>query len=93
MCTDRTFNKHINEAAKIKAEIAALKAELEKHTDFIKEEMTARELETYKCGKNSVVFKEIIKKRLDQKSLKEALPEIVKQFTIDAPEKRLTINH
>ena len=71
MCTDRTMNKHITEAMRIKAEMAILKAELDKHTDFIKAELDARDKTSYTYGKDldsiTVTWKERKTKRLDQK--------------------------
>lgn len=97
MCTDRTMNKHITEAVRIKAEMAILKAELEGHEDFIKAELTARGKESYECGKNdnriTVTWKEITKKRLDQKRLKAELPEIAEAYTVQATEKRFNMRH
>ena len=97
MCTNKTMNKHISEAMRIKAEIAILKADLEKHTDKIKEELESRGVEAYQCGKDdnriTVSYKEIHKKRLDQKRLKEEQPEIVAAYMVEAQEKRFTMHH
>ena len=91
MCTNKTFNRHINEAMRIKAEINTLKAELEKHTDKIKEELTERGLEAYECGGGKVTYKEVKKSRLDQKKLKADLPDIVAAYTVQGTEMRLTM--
>lgn len=97
MCTDRTMNKHISEAMRIKAQIQMLKAELESHQDFIKGELEARGREAYTYGKDldriTVTWKEYSKKRLDQKKLKEERPEIVAEYMIEAVEKRFTMRH
>lgn len=97
MCTDRTMNKHITEAMRIKAEIQMLKAELEAHQDFIKGELEARDKTAYTYGKDldriTVTWKEYSKKRLDQKKLKEERPEIVAEYMIEAKEKRFTMRH
>ena len=97
MCTDRTLNKHITEAMRIKGEIAILKAQLDTHTDKIKEEMTERDITAYQYGKDdnrvTVSYKAITKNRLDQKALKAAMPDIVKAYTVEATEKRFTMHH
>lgn len=97
MCTNRTLNKHIIEAMRLKNEIATLKAQLERHTDTIKEELTDRGLEAYQCGKDdsrvTVAYKEIKKNRLDQKALKAEMPDIVKAYTVEATERRFTMHH
>ena len=91
------MNKHISEAKRLKAEIAILKADLERHEGFIKAELTARGRETYECGKDdkriTVSWKEISKKRLDQKRLKAEQPEIVEAYTVQATEKRFSMRH
>ena len=92
MCTDRTMNKHITEAMKLKAEIVALKAELDKHTDRIKEELAARGVEAYQCNQVTVSYKEISKKRLDQKKLKAELPDIAAAYMVEGTEMRFTMH-
>ena len=97
MCTDRTMNKHINEAMRIKAEIAILKAELESHQDFIKGELEERGKDSYTYGKDldsvTVTWKEYTKKRLDQKKLKEDHPKIAAAYMVEATEKRFNMRH
>lgn len=97
MCTDRTMNKHISEAMRIKAEIQILKAELEAHQDFIKGELEARDKTAYTYGKDlgsiTVTWKERKTKRLDQKRLKDERPEIAAAYTVEKVEKHFNMRH
>lgn len=95
--TDRTFTSHIKEAMELKAQIAMLKAQLDAHTDKIKDEMTARGIDHFQHGKAdnkiTVDYKEVAKSRLDQKRFKADMPELAEQYTIKTTEMRFTMKH
>ena len=71
--TDRTMMRHLTEALRLKAEIASLKAELEKHETAIKHGMVESGSEVWQGSSHKVTYRpEAVQMRFSKSAFVEA---------------------
>ena len=80
--------KELRELRRMADELAA---EIETIQDSIKQEMTAREVDTITGSDYKITWKSITSTRLDTAALKKALPDVAERFTKTATSRRFLI--
>lgn len=88
---DKTLNKYLNEAIRLKAEIEALKADFEACKGKITGELVERGINEYRHGDRKVKYTVFSKKSFDKKSFEKAYPDLAEAYTTVKESTRFTI--
>lgn len=89
--TERKIENRIRKLHELESRIAELNQEADAIREEIKAEMTQQGIDELKTKNHVIRWKEVITERLDSKALKQALPEIYKQFIRPSTSRRFTV--
>lgn len=85
------MDSKIKELRELRRMADELAAEIETIQDSIKQEMTAREVDTITGSDYKITWKSITSTRLDTAALKKALPDVAERFTKTTTSRRFLI--
>ena len=85
------MDSKIKELRELRRMAEELAAEIETIQDSIKQEMTAREVDTITGSDYKITWKSITSTRLDTAALKKALPDVAERFTKTTTSRRFLI--
>ena len=89
---DRTeLDNKIKELRELRRMSEELNAEIDSITDMIKEEMTARQVDTLSGTDWKASWKVVNSNRIDTTALKKAMPDIAAAFTKETTSRRFTV--
>ena len=89
--TNRTMAKHMKAAIELKAQIAQLQAELDKHQDALKSAMIDGGMEIFESSGHKATYKEVTSNRFDSSGFKKVHADLYEAFRKPSTSMRFTL--